>query len=177
MKNNNEDKTDTSSWSQVRETVLMINTAVARVEYSMIEGNDSVNALSQSFVDIVNSAKQIAIASEELEDSPAKNKIDSNCKSISEGMQNAIIAFQFYDKLSQRLSHVSKSLSSLTDILNDHSKINEPEEWLTLQNMIRSRYTLDADQQMFDDVLNGMSIEEALKVEQQKIKDDDVELF
>ena len=43
--------------------------------------------------------------------------------------------------------------------------------------MIRSKYTLDADQQMFNDVLNGMPIEEALKIGQQKIEDDDIELF
>ena len=109
MTKNNNEINNAKKWSQVRETVLMINTAVARVEHAMIEGDDSVTTLSQSFVNIVNSAKQVALASEELEDSPAKTKIDENCRAISQGMQNAIIAFQFYDKVSQRLTHVSKS--------------------------------------------------------------------
>lgn len=169
--------TDQEDWSQVRETILMINTAVARVEYSMIEGNDSVTALSKSFVDIVNSAKEIGDAAASLPDSPEKADVESRCEKISQDMQSAIIAFQFYDKLSQRLTHVSKSLTSLTEILDSPEKVSDKQNWLELQNKIRSNYTLDADQQMFNDVLNGTSIEEALKLAQQKVSEDDIELF
>ena len=175
--NKNKETNNEKNWGQVRETVLMINVAVARIEHAMNEGNESVTTLSESFVDIVNAAKQIALAAEKLERSPVKTVIEENCQSISQRMQGAIIAFQFYDKLNQRLSHVSKSLGSLTGILNNSSKINEQKVWLELQNTIRSKYTLDADQQIFNDVLNGMPIEDALKIAQQKTKNNDIELF
>ena len=161
----------------MQETVLMINVAVARIEHAMIEGNDSVNTLSQSFVDIVNTAKQIGLDAEKLEDSATKTTIRDNCQSISRGMQGSIIAFQFYDKLSQRLTHVSRSLGDLNEILKDRSKINQQKEWLELQDAIRSKYILDADHEMFNNVLSGMSIEEALIIALKKTQEDDIELF
>ena len=170
-------KDNDQNWSQVRETILMINTAVARVEYSMIEGNDSVTALSQSFIEIVNSTNEIGQVASTLPDSPEKADVEVRCEKIAHDMQNAIVAFQFYDKLSQRLTHVSKSLEALTDILGSPDKVKDKDAWVELQNMIRSRYTLDADQKMFNDVLSGVTIEEALKIAQQKVSDDDIELF
>ena len=68
---------NSESWSQVRETILMINTAVARVEYSMIEGNESVTALSSSFMDIVSSAKEIGVAADKLPESPEKADVEA----------------------------------------------------------------------------------------------------
>ena len=171
--NNNEER----NWSDIQETVLMINVVIARIKHAMVEGDDSFTSLSQSFVDIINSAKQITHATESLEDSPTKTKIEENCLNISQRVSDSIIAFQFYDKLSQRMTLVSKTLNSLTEILKDQSKRETHEEWLNLQNMIRSKYTLDADQEMFDAVLNGMSIEEALKIAVEKTTEDDIEFF
>lgn len=165
------------NWSHMRETVLMINVAVARIEHAMIEGNESFTTLSHSFVEIVNSAKKITLEAKNLEDSPAKNKINKDCEDISQRVGNSIIAFQFYDRLSQRMSMVSKSLNSLTDILKDPNKTNMQDEWIKLQKMIRSKYTLDADQELFNDVLNGVPIEEALKTAVEKTTEEEIEFF
>jgi len=164
-------------WSQIRETILMINVAVARIEHAMIEGDDSFTSLSQSFVETVNSANEITHVIEKLDDSAVKDKIKENCQNISQRVNESIIAFQFYDKLSQRMALVSKTLGSLNDVLEDKEKTNNQDEWINLQNMIRSKYTLDADQEMFDAVLSGMSIEEALKVAVKKTTEDDIEFF
>jgi len=173
MTTNNDEK----NWSQVRETILMINVAVARIEHAMIEGEGSFTSLSQSFVEMVNSAKEIALSAEELDESPKINKIKDNCKDITQRVNDSIIAFQFYDKLSQRMTLVSKTLGSLTEILEDKSKTNNQDEWIKLQNMIRSKYTLDADQELFDDVLNGVSIEDALKTAVEKTTEEEIEFF
>lgn len=173
MTTDNNDK----NWCQMRETVLLINVAVARIEHAMMEGNDSFTTLSESFVEIVNSANQITHAENNLENSAAKLRIDENCKDISQRVESSIIAFQFYDKLSQRMALISKTLNSLTEILNDPNKTNVQDEWKKLQNVIRSKYTLDADQQMFDDVLNGMPIKEALAAAIETTTEDDIEFF
>ncbi|GMR16291.1 MAG: hypothetical protein BMS9Abin31_0613 [Gammaproteobacteria bacterium] len=173
MTANNNDK----NWSQMRETVLLINVAVARIEHAMNEGDDSFTNLSQSFVEIVDSAKQITQSSAQLEDSAIKSAIDDSCQDISQRVKNSIVAFQFYDKLSQRMALVSKTLNSLTEILKDTDKTDVQDEWIKLQNVIRSKYTLDADQQMFDDVLNGMPIKEALEAAVNKTTEDDIEFF
>ncbi len=72
---------------------------------------------------------------------------------------------------------VAKTLNFLTQILDDPDKTNVQEEWIKLQNMIRSKYTLDADQQIFEDVLNGMPVEEALKAAAEKTTENEIEFF
>lgn len=173
MSNDNNEE----NWSQIRETILMLNVAVARIEHAMIEGDDSFNSLSQSFVQTVDAANNISHSVNELEEAESKNEIKRNCEDITERVSSSIIAFQFYDKLSQRMALVSKSLTSLTAILSDSSKIDDQNEWLKLQDMIRSKYTLDADQEMFDAVLKGVSLDDALKTAVQKNTECDVEFF
>ena len=168
---------DEKKWSQIKETILMINVAVARIEHAMIEGDDSFTSLSQSFVETVNAAKEISLSSEELNDSPIKDKVKQDCSDITERVSDSIIAFQFYDKLSQRMALVSKTLGSLTKGLEEKSKTNNQDEWIKLQNIIRSKYTLDSDQEMFDAVLKGVTIEEALKIAVKKTHESDVEFF
>jgi len=165
------------NWSEIRETILILNVAVARIEHAMIEGDDSFTALTGSFVEIVNSAKRITLSAEELEESAIKTKIEKDCLDISQRVGSSIIAFQFYDKLSQRMALISKSLNSLTEVLEDQSKISNHEEWLNLQNTIRSKYTLDSDQEMFDAVLKGTPIEEALKTAVEKTTENEIEFF
>ncbi len=171
------DDNNKQNWSQIRETILMINVAVARIEHAMLEGDDSFTSLSQSFVETVNSASEITQAIDELDNSAIKDNIKENCQNISQRVNDSIVAFQFYDKLSQRMALVSKTLASLNGVLEDKDKTNNKDEWINLQNMIRSKYTLDADQEMFDAVLSGMPIEQALKVALKKTTEDDIEFF
>lgn len=168
---------DDDEWSQIRETVLIINVAVARIEHAMTDGDDSVSILSQSFIDMVKSAQQITRDAGELNASPTKDKIEKECQGITQQIQSSVIAFQFYDKLSQRMALVSKALNSLNAVLKDRSKTHEKEEWTKLQDTIRSKYTLDSDQEMFDAVIKGMPIEEALKVAVEKTTEHEVEFF
>lgn len=168
---------NSEDWSQLKETVLMLNVAVSRIERAMIEGDESFTTLSESFVGIANSTKEIINETKNLDDSPIKNTINESCNSISGQVDNSIIAFQFYDRLSQRMAMVSKTLSSLSEVLNDPDKTNTQNEWIALQDTIRSKYTLDADQEMFDAILMGTPIEEALKITVEKTDEGEVELF
>ena len=112
-----------------------------------------------------------------MDDNPTNKNINTSCKEISNQVENSIVAFQFYDRLSQRMALISKTLNSLTDMLKDSNKKNMQNEWTDLQNVIRSKYTLDADQKMFDVVLNGTSIEDALKIAVEETGEEEVEFF
>ena len=72
---------------------------------------------------------------------------------------------------------ISQALHSLTEVLKDEYKTHRKEEWQNLQNTIRSKYTLDSDQDMFNAVLNGTVIDEALKVAAKKTPENDIEFF
>jgi len=165
-------------WSHIRETVKMLNLSVARLEHAMLDGEDSVETLTDSFTSLAASISTMGTAASDLEDGPIKETILRNWKSVSTKVTESIIAFQFYDRLSQRLVHISKSLSEMTALVENDTRIGDPYEWKGLQEMIKSKYTLDSDLAMFDAILAGKTVSEILKDARGSYKDDnDIELF
>ncbi len=168
-------------WSQVRETVMMLNLALSQVERSMTEGDESINALTKLFTSIVGKVQVINMASETLSESREKTAIQDNCNSTVQKVNEVIEAFQFYDKLSQRLSHVCLSLSALAELISIPHRLYAPYEWKGLQEMIMSQYYINSDRQMFDAILNGATVKEAMEVaefyKRKQDKEDNVELF
>jgi len=163
-------------WSQVRETVRMMNLAVAQIEMSMKEGDDSVDTLTDAFTTMAARVQVIEKLAKEKEDHESKQIVEQ-CDAVSSEMQHAIMAFQFYDKLTQRLSHVSHSLAALVDLVDDNQRLYNPIEWSILQEKIKSKYTMPAEHDMFEKMMQGMSIEEVLQQSQQSETNDDIELF
>lgn len=166
-------------WSQVRETVLMLNLAVAQIAHSLQDGDESISTLGDSFTTIVGNVEMARSAAQQLANSGEKTAILENCAEASQKIQQAIVAFQFYDRLSQRLSHVAKSLSSLGNLVSDQSRLYSPYEWRGLQEKIKSRYTLETERRMFEAILNGATVEEAMSLIDEEKGDDEheVELF
>jgi hypothetical protein len=167
-------------WSQVRETVLMLNLAVAQISSTLVEGDDSIAKLADTFTSMVGNVETVNMAASQLADSTEKQTIAENCASVLNEMQRAIISFQFYDKLSQRLSHVSNSLNVLGNLVSDPNKLYNPYEWKGLQEKIKSKYTVESDRIMFEYILKGHTIEQALELANQSAPSDtgeDVELF
>jgi hypothetical protein len=168
-------------WSQIRETVLMLNLAVAQIEHAMKEGDDSVNTLTNSFTSMIGHAQVIRSAAENLADGAEKDTVMENCEAISTRMQSAVMAFQFYDKMTQRVTHVSNSLAALGELINHPTHLYNPYEWKGLQEKIKSKYTIESDRKMFEAILNGATVDEALKQAQQAQRDngddESVELF
>lgn len=170
-------------WSQIRESVLMLNLAVAQIEKTMRDGDDSVTALAEMFTSIMGNVQAIRKAAENLPDNEDKSAIQENFLGASEKMRTAIIAFQFYDKLAQRLSHVSYSLASLGNLIADPDKLYNPREWSGLQDLIKSKYNIESDRKMFNAILDGATVQEAMQIkvkeEESPImpEDDNIELF
>jgi uncharacterized coiled-coil protein SlyX len=166
-------------WSQVRETIRMMNLAVAQIEMSMKDGEDSVSTLTATFsqmMERVGLIEQLVKQNESSESS--SDNILEQCDAISAEMQHAIIAFQFYDKLTQRLTHVSQTLGSLSELVGDNRRLYDPRQWALLQELIKSKYTMPAEHAMFELVMQGLSIDEILATQSLPNEDDnDVELF
>ncbi|MBF0264760.1 MAG: hypothetical protein HQL46_05765 [Gammaproteobacteria bacterium] len=172
-------------WSQLKETVLMINLAVSQVEQSMHEGGQSVDTLASSFTYLAQVMCDMQDQLKHLPEGNEKSRLIETTQVASNNINSAIIAFQFYDKLSQRLGHVSSDLFALTKLISDPSRLYSPPEWKKLQDMIRSQYTMEEERNMFDKVIAGMSITLALEeykaemAEKSKNKsdEDEIELF
>ncbi len=162
----------TMGWQELRETVLMLNLAVAQIEMSMRDGDHSVSTLIDSFTTMSGCIRAIGTASSEI---PDQVNEETNCKAIRETIQTngelvagktaaAIIAFQFYDKLTQRLSHVSSSLGELTRIVSSATMIGDHGQWDTLRERIRKTYSMVDEATMYDAIMRGESIEEAVTI-------------
>lgn len=175
-------------WSQLKETVIMLNLAVAQIDESMHEGNSSVETLSESFTSLATNLSDIQssimlMKDEDVDADKLKIIIEGSTTTALDKVHSAIMAFQFYDKLTQRLDHVSKSLGSLTSLISNPTALYSPVEWRTLQESIRSKYTMEEERIMFDRVIAGVPIEEALADFRQTImsrsntEEDEIELF
>ncbi len=168
-------------WSQVKETVRMLNVAVAQVEIAMHDGNESVTTLTESFAAMMGNVGEIQhlVEGAAIEDQALKEHILTLCGGVAARMGQSVVAFQFYDKLSQRLAHVSEMLDQLGELVSDDGRLFNPYAWRELQDRIRSRYSMREEQKMFDAVLAGKRIEEAVAEVRDTMADleDEIELF
>lgn len=105
---------------------------------------------------------------------------------MQEKINQAITAFQFYDRISQRLDHVSNSLENMCDLMTCPTELNDPDAWQAIQDRVKNSYTMESERLMFEHILRGASVKEALEIyqhhfeEEKQAKNDDedeVELF
>jgi len=171
-------------WDHLRETVLMMELAVAQVEAAMTDSNASVDTLTGMFTTMAGTIRQINLRTADLaeteEVAPVKRELLATTAHVAGMVNQAIIAFQFYDRLTQRLSHVNHSLASLADLVGDAQRTGSAEAWADLQQKIRARYSMPEEIEMFEAVLlRGLTVEQAIREFMDKMnnKGDDIELF
>lgn len=163
---------------QIRRTVRMLDLAAARVSYALHDGNESVDTLIKSFTNMTKQVMSMQKGIEDLPDSDAKNTLLGNCSQAMNTVQETTMAFQFYDRLSQRMQHISVSLDELSELIDSPQRMQETTAWLGLEEKIRSHYTLDNDLAMFEAVLAGENIEDILSKATEVVEDNgDIELF
>jgi len=171
------------NWSQVRETVLMLELSAVQIESAMKDSNSSVEVLTDSFTTMASYMRTISDTVQTLPDQGeigvAKQSLTGISEHVSSMVHQAIIAFQFYDKLVQRLAHVGISLGDLSDLVGDGKRLYNPGEWVSLQDKIRTKYTTREEIAMFEAVMQGMPVQEAVDkfMAEMKEKSDDIELF
>jgi hypothetical protein len=168
-------------WTQIRETSKLLNLSAGQVEDMLITADISVNTLTDSFTSMVEHMQTIYNHLQDLDDSPSREEALKSCTETSARIQDSIIAFQFYDRLQQCLHHVTSNLKGLSSLVESPERLYNPFEWHKFQMEIRSRYTMESEKIMFDAVLQGKTIEEALVIkeaaEAKQTDDDDIELF
>lgn len=154
-------------WSQVRETVLMLELATGQIVAAMHESNAPVNVLTSGFTSLASLLTRIQDSLDALPDSAGtaalKRELLGSTGEVNAVVQQSVVAFQFYDKLSQRLDHVCHALGKLSELVADRARLFNPGEWMTLQQDIRSRYSTVEEVAMFEAVLAGATVQEALQ--------------
>lgn len=168
------DKTsaEQDSWHYTEDTLKMLSVSVAQIQSTLNDGGESVDELTSSFVDLAETFHNLMTH---------KTDIDhTDLVGIRHQIEHAIVAFQFYDRISQRLDHVSNSLMQMSDIIADPAQRQDPEVWQTFQQHNQAKLTMESERQLFADILNGVPIDEAIANTRNKRdadSDDSIELF
>lgn len=165
---------------EVQETIMVLNLSVAQIELSITDGDNSVNTLIDSFSfmskhieDIEVSTKLIAEMAEEVEGLQEHNaSLLLQTNELATKMQQAIIAFQFYDKLSQRLEHVSQGLSGLADIVSHEMHAKDEAQWQAFKETVRKGTTMREEEELFELIFDQeMPAEEAIEIMKVRMRD------
>lgn len=167
----------TMYWNYLHDTVTLLRVAVVQLATSMVDGNDDITNLTDSFVSLAKQSQELVALLAEAEDTHLHHR----SKIIHEKIQAGVVAFQFYDKLSQRLEHVENSLEKLALIIADPAKRTNEESWRKLQVEIRSKYSMPIEHAIFQAITEGKDLTEALNLYKKAASsgknDDGVELF
>jgi hypothetical protein len=179
---------NSEAWSHVRETINMLYLAVCQIETTMADSNLSVDTLTHSFALLANHAGEVSEQIQNLTqpEELAAFKIDiaNTASEMKTNISSSICAFQFYDRVCQRLDHVTQSLEKVTQVMASQESLSKPEAWRKIQTDIKDSYTMEAERLMFDYIMQGGSVKEALHIYRQQVdasgnknNEDEIELF
>ena len=142
----------------------MLGLCEAQMESALQESDKAVDALIQAFTCLVDTTRSVNALTEklpvELRETVATG-LNQQVEAITKQMASAVVAFQFYDKLTQRLGHVRYSLSTLALFVCDRSQAASPDQWRRLMNTLRRLYRTEEERQIFQTMMDGISAEEA----------------
>jgi hypothetical protein len=181
---------------ELRKAILALNLSVAQIDLSMTEGNYSVDALIDSFNFMregLENLRNHIVSDDEIDLLSLKSSVLEATSLLSDKVASSIIAFQFYDRLSQRLHHVSDGLSSLSNIMASEDQIVDEIVWEAFMEKMARYAAMREEHELYELIFtHGLSSEAA--IEQMKVRmrermiesqnnpaaavdDDDIELF
>jgi len=169
---------DTVDWCHIQESLKILLLAMAQIELSLTDGEHNVTELGSLFTNMAKHLDEVNTFLSLQADTP--DEIISHGADLAASINEGVVAFQFYDRISQRLQHVIMGLALMEEVLNSKQLRISPDAWRKLQEEIQASYSLDCERKMFDLVLKGTSVHEALKLyrdENHSPKEDDIELF
>ena len=155
-------------WSQIKETITMICLATTQIETAIKDSSKSVDDLTQSFTAMSKESKVISTIAEDLASSTSeKQKIDeliNSSKHLNKSIESSVVSFQFHDRISQKLAHINLGLAGLADLIGDPEKLFNPIEWEKVQSEISKSYSLECERMMFEAIMKGATVKEALEL-------------
>lgn len=137
----------------------------AQMESALNDSDVAVDALVKAFTGLAESTRSITAMAQNM---PPEVKallgdgMQQQAESIARQIASAVVAFQFYDKLTQRLGHVRYSLSTLALFVCDRTQAAEPDQWDRLLKTLRRLYRTEEERQIFQMIMDGMPMESAV---------------
>ncbi|TQV81374.1 hypothetical protein FKG94_09800 [Exilibacterium tricleocarpae] len=166
------------NWCHIQETITMLYLAVCQIETAVVESGDSMDQLTLSFTKLAQHTKEVNRRLQEVSEpdqlGQLKHSVSLNAEETDGRVSEAVTAFQFYDRISQRLDHVARSLERMTEIMGTTDKIHDPKAWEEIQAEVKSSYSMEAERIMFEHIMQGASVKEALEIYRHHFDAEDV---
>jgi hypothetical protein len=146
------------SWSAEGQIAKMVGLCETQMESALQESDQAVEALVKAFSGLVDTSRQIGALAGTLsaaEPGADTQVMQEQLAEMSKQMSSAIVAFQFYDKLTQRMGHVRYSLSALALFVCNRKQIQQPEQWQRLHAQLRRLYRTEAEREVFQMVMDA----------------------
>jgi hypothetical protein len=151
-----------AGWTPQQQIAQMLELCEAQMESALSESDVAVETLVKSFAGLIDAGQVLGALGEQLPaQSPGAEDLKQKLEAIKKQTAAAVVAFQFYDKLTQRLGHVRYSLSALALFVCDGEKSNEREQWRRLFSTLRRLYRTEEERQIFKMMVEGATAEEA----------------
>jgi hypothetical protein len=138
----------------------MLGLCEAQMDSALQESDKAVEALIQAFTNMVDTTRKVRALTDklppELKQSVAVD-LDGQLEAMAKQVSSAVMAFQFYDKLTQRLGHVRYSLSTLAMFVCDRAQTSQPEQWQRLLSTLRRLYRTEEEHRLFLSLMDGIA--------------------
>ncbi len=144
-----------ATWTPERQIAHTLDLCEAQMESALAESDVAVDALIQSFAGLIEAARAVSALAEKFPEAAQQLAV------IEKQTSAAIVAFQFYDKLTQRLGHVRYSLSAMAMFVCDRAKAGEREQWSRLFATLKRLYRTEEERRLFEMMVEGATAEEA----------------
>lgn len=145
--------------NDAEEIASSLKLAIAQIDMSMRESDQSVQQLIESITAMTGCLNHISVSINEHNNSNESSTLEDIHKQSSianQHMQNAVQAFQFYDRMSQRFAHIEENLHAIAELIMKPEQ-QHPELWRNLQKKLRSVYSTEQEQTMYQALMNGIS--------------------
>lgn len=151
-----------ASWSPQQQTARMLALCEAQMQAATQDADIAIDTLVHTFADLMGAIQKLGKLSEsgsrEGSQAPALQEFNEHCTALSKQAAAAVVAFQFYDKLSQRLGHVRYSLSTMALFICDRSNSQRPEHWDKLLTTLGRLYRTAEERAIFDSIAGSLSL-------------------
>lgn len=160
------------------EAALILTLTMARIEHALGEGSLSIDNLTQNFSHLVSKIQSIETSASTISEQDAQQTITHDCQSANAIIADIIVAFQFFDRMNQRLTHVVNGLQEFSNLVTDQEQQTKTAAWQALLSRLQAVHTLDSDKGFGDAIVAGKRVDEAMQdLSQQPKAGDDIEFF
>ena len=158
----------------------MLELCEAQIEAALRDSDRSVEVLTNVFFQLITAVDALGESAKQVGGDKAATEaqeiLQQRCGNLAEQINSAVVAFQFYDKLTQRLDHVRHSLTTLALFICDREKSVQPDQWNKLRASLRRLYRTVEERKVFESIA-GPPPEEPDTNTQNYAAESSVELF